>query len=90
MSKMSDERIKEFADRVKPLSEKILALLGEYPEFDHIYVGVTREKNWIDITAGSTDEDGVGNVSIYSYDGQPEKRMIDRSDWNWENWRAVE
>lgn len=90
MSKMSDERIKEFADRVKPLSEKILALLGEYPEFDHIYVGVTREKNWIDITAGSTDEDGVGNVAIYSYDGQPKGRGIGCYNWNWKDGRTVE
>ena len=91
MSKLSDDRIRDFISRAKPVMESVRALTDEYPEISHISIYTEKSDNFVDISARHGDEEEAGHISYCLYDGQPEDCVgnIHCYDGEWKNGRVV-
>lgn len=87
MSKLSDDRIRDFINRAKPVMESLRALTDEYPEFSRINVYTEKKDNFVDISARCESEEEVEHISYCFYDEQPEDCVgnIHRYDSEWKN-----
>ena len=86
MSKLSDDRIRDFINRAKPVMESFRALTDEYPEFSRISIYTEKKDKFVDISARCESEE-VEHISFCIYDGQPEDCVgnIHRYDSKWKN-----
>ncbi len=92
MSKLSDDRIRDFINRAKPVMESVRALTDEYPEFSRISIYTEKKDEFVDISARyENEEEEAEHISFCIYDGQPEACVdnIHRYDSEWKNGRVV-